>query len=169
MPFCTHCGNSIGSSDRFCSHCGTGQAQPSGEPDAQEQAAQPAPPPPPPGAGPRPGLQPHIAALLCYVPGLGWIASVIFLTLDQYRLQRYVRFHALQGLFLFVATFVVQALWGSPLAWMTPGVVHMRHFDLRSVIELAVVIIQVVGMVKCFKREDFHLPVLGELAARSMA
>ena len=38
-----------------------------------------------------------------------------------------------------------------------------------SVIRVAVIVIQVVGMVKVGKGEDYRLPVLGDLAERSMA
>ena len=117
-------------------------------------------------------LRPNIAALLCYIPSFGWVAAVIFLAVDSYRRNRYVHFHALQGLFLFVAYYLVRVVWG-----LTPGVIMdpfsmpfrgISHFTFRSVIYVALLIIQVVGMAKTAKGEPFHLPILGDIAERSM-
>lgn len=168
MPFCTHCGSNIGSSDRFCAHCGSGQtagASPAAE--APPPASSPAPAP----ASPKTGgeLRPHIAALLCYIPIYGWLASIFFITSDSYRRNRFVHFHALQALFLAVAYFLVRTMFGfSPNIFFEPWGFH-SHFGLLAFIRLAVIIIQVVGMVKVGKGEDYRLPVLGDLAERSMA
>ncbi len=180
MPFCTHCGVQTSASDRFCAHCGTGQDAPAAPPPGAAPAPD-APPlgsdasrpeseaPPGPPASPR--LRPHIAALLCYLPSVGWIASVFFLTADQYRRNRYVHFHALQGLFLFVAYLLVRTVFSfSPHVMMDAFSVNVfpTNWGLNSVLKLAVVVIQVVGMVQTAKGMSFHIPVIGDIAERSM-
>ena len=89
MPYCSQCGQQVGGSDAFCHQCGA--AQPGGSPRR------------PPGSDPLSQLSPRTAAILCYIPGLGWIASTIVLASDKFRSDRAVRFHAFQGLYLFVA------------------------------------------------------------------
>jgi uncharacterized membrane protein len=174
MPFCTHCGAQTGDGARFCSHCGSGQdaaaVPPAGTANA---AAPPQPPLAPIYAQPNHRLRPNIAALLCYIPSFGWLPSVIFLAVDDYRRNRYVHFHALQGLFLFIAYYLVSAVsWGlRPGVIMDPFSIAFRglaHWSLQGALHMALLIIQVVGMVKAAKGEPFHLPILGDIAERSM-
>jgi uncharacterized membrane protein len=169
MPFCIHCGIQTGDSDRFCAHCGSGQEAVAPPPASAPNAV---PPPPPIVAAPNPRLRPNVAALLCYIPSFGWLASVFFLTADAYRRNRYVHFHALQGLFLFVADLLVGTLFGiTPKILLRPLAVPMfwfGHWSIASAVQMAVVVIQVVGIAKTAKGEPFHLPVLGDIAERSM-
>ena len=125
------------------------------------------PPPPPPPRGPvRPTIAPNKAALLCYIPGLGWIASVIFLALDPYRDNRYVRFHAFQGLYLAV-------LWLLTKVFFFPfpmGPMHDFPFHgLRGVLQLLVIIAQVAGIIKTAQNQEYRIPIISELAEKSLA
>ncbi len=108
--------------------------------------------------------------MLCYIPSLGWIASVFFLTANGYKQNRYVRFHALQGLFLFVAGMLADVVLGAHRFMMVPFGRRGIHPDwgFSSMVGLAVVVIQIVGIVRTVKSEPFHIPVLGDLAERSM-
>ena len=158
MAYCTHCGTQLGEGDRFCAKCGASQsATPPPVPDTQH-------PTPDTGGASRPGLRPNVAALLCYIPGLGWIASVIFLSADPYRRNRYVRFHAMQGLFLsaiyLLTQWVFVPLHGPffPFHWL----------GFRGILKLAVLIAQIIGIVKTARNEDYRLPLLSELAEKSM-
>lgn len=63
MPFCTHCGTQVQSTAAFCQSCGT----------AQPGADTPA------GTDPLASLKPRNAAILCYLPWLGWIMSLVIL------------------------------------------------------------------------------------------
>ena len=92
MPFCSQCGNQVGPADSIAAL------------RRQTAAWTPAPRPPrQPGATPSAGLNPRTASILCYIPGIGWIASIIVLASDRFRHDRHVRFHGFQGLYLFVA------------------------------------------------------------------
>ena len=48
-------------------------------------------------------LNPKTASILCYIPWVGWVAAIVVLASDRFRHDRAVRFHAFQGLYLFVA------------------------------------------------------------------
>src|SRR6266702_2282589 len=91
MPFCSQCGNQVGTA-LYCARCGAKQpidaaATPHAAPERDPLAA----------------VNPRAASILCYVPGLGWIASIIVLASDLFRHNRLVRFHGFQGLYLFIA------------------------------------------------------------------
>src|SRR5262245_52814974 len=96
MPFCVQCGNQVGPADQFCGKCGSRQAT----------AA--------PGATSRPapdlmtGISNRNAALLCYIPMVGWLAAIVVLASERFRREGQVRFHAFQGLYLFVAWLMVE-------------------------------------------------------------
>jgi uncharacterized membrane protein len=148
MPFCSQCGNQVGAADRFCGRCGA--RQPVG-------AARP-------GSGPDPlaGINPRTASILCYVPGIGWIASIIVLASDRFRHHRTVRFHAFQGLYLFVV-WLMEDWVLRPLFSVIPGM------HIHPIIEAALLAMSIFMMVKASHEEAYALPVLGELAQKSVA
>src|ERR1700691_3699598 len=90
MPFCCQCGKSVGSRDVYCAVCGA--RQPSPVPPAVEYMQ---------------GISPRSASLLCYIPILGWIVAIVVLASARFRENTRVRFHAFQGLYLFVAVLIV--------------------------------------------------------------
>ncbi len=142
-------------------------------------AAGPPPPPPPPqppqaapstpstAGQPVTSLQPNTAALLCYIPGLGWIAAAIFLTLYPYNQNRYVRFHAFQGLYLAVLWLLAQVFF-LPLPGFHDGVFH-PFFGIRGALKVAVLVAQIIGIVKTARNQDFRVPIVADLADRSLA
>src|ERR1700675_4777800 len=93
MPYCVQCGNAGGNSDQFCGKCGSRQAA------GRATSA-------PPGDFMH-GVSNRNASLLCYIPMVGWVAAIVVLASDRYRRETQVRFHAFQGLYLFVAWLIV--------------------------------------------------------------
>ncbi len=149
MPFCSQCGNQVGPVDAYCNRCGA--RQPAGS------AA------PPPGIGR--GLEtlsPKTASILCYIPWIGWIAGIVVLASDRFRHDRVVRFHAFQGLYLFVAWLIADQV----LRPILGAVAHMR---LYGIIEAVLVGVSIFMMVKAAHEEAYSLPLFGELAQRSVA
>src|SRR5689334_8179280 len=109
MLYCSSCGGPVTAGDRFCGKCGAPQpGANAGAPSAGPTGAGAftAPPPiySPPAAD---GMTPHTASTLCYVPWFGWIASIYVLASERFRLERDTRFHAFQGLYLFVVWLIV--------------------------------------------------------------
>ena len=103
--------------------------------------------------------------MLCYIPGIGWIASIIVLAADRFRHDQAVRFHAFQGLYLFVA-WLMNAWVIRPIsAMLTYGL----HFSLHSLVDLALLIMSIFMMVKAAHDQTYALPLFGELAQRSVA
>jgi uncharacterized membrane protein len=148
MPFCSQCGNQVGAVDAFCGRCGG--RQPS------------TPPPSPLGTEVFSTINPRTAAILCYVPGIGWIASILVLASEQFRRNRKIRFHAFQGLYLFVAWLMEDWVLKPMLSPMAP-VLHVHQ-----ILQTALLVMAIFMMVKASHDEAYPLPVFGELAQRSI-
>jgi uncharacterized membrane protein len=93
------------------------------------------------------------------------VPALIFLLLEPYKSDRFVRFHSLQCLGLWLSLFVVGfAMWivGSVL-----GMIPMLAMLLLStLIVLAAVVTWGLLIVKALLGESFKLPWIGELAER---
>jgi uncharacterized membrane protein len=108
------------------------------------------------------GINPRTASILCYVPGIGWIASIIVLASDRFRHDRTVRFHAFQGLYLFVV-WLMEDWVLRPIFRMIPGM------HIHPIIGAGLLAMSIFMMVKASHEEAYALPVLGELAQKSVA
>jgi uncharacterized membrane protein len=157
MPFCTQCGHEASSTDAFCGRCGARQpgAPAGGFRTATSYTPQPM-------QDPLAGLSPRTAAILCYVPAIGWIAAIIVLATRRFKEDRLVRFHAFQGLYLFAAWLIVD--WGvGPIVRWTPG----RHVPLDTMLHGLILAVSIFMMIKASHDEAYVLPIIGELAQRS--
>jgi len=114
------------------------------------------------GSDPLAGISPRTASILSYVPGIGWIACIIWLASDRFRHDRPVRFHAFQGLYLFVA-WLMNAWVIRPLSFFS------LHLQIDKMIDLALIIMWIFMMIKASHGEMYSLPLFGELAERSVA
>ncbi len=180
MPFCTQCGADV-SGVRFCAQCGT--------PAAEAGASQDTPPRPEPteqhsgqaaggGSAPAAGTVPaaggpeadsapiagsqDVAAALAYITPL----AVLFLVIEPFNKDRLVRFHCMQSLLLFgglMVGYIGLMILGGVFSFIGVGFVFA---PLRGLIVLGFFVLAVFGAIKAFQGEKFHLPLVGELAAR---
>ncbi len=88
--------------------------------------------------------------------------------MEPYRNHRYIRFHALQGLFLFAVYLVARLVFAPIPVSIFPFHHTLGVFALRQLVQLAIVIAQIWGMVETARGRDYRLPVLSELAEKSM-
>jgi uncharacterized membrane protein len=107
-------------------------------------------------------MNPRTASILCYIPWVGWIAAIVVLASDRFRHQRAVRFHAFQGLYLFVAWLIADQV-------IRPVFRAIPHVHLYGIIEAVLIGASIFMMVKAAHEEMYSLPLFGELAQRSMA
>lgn len=143
----------MGPAQPFCRRCGA--AQPI-DPAAAVPPAGPSPP------DPLSGISPRTASILCYIPGMGWIAAIIVLASQRYRQMPAVRFHAFQGLYLFVGWLMNDQV----LKW---ALAPLSHFHLHDLVSLVLLAMSVFMMVKASHGEAYSLPLFGELAHRSIS
>jgi uncharacterized membrane protein len=106
-------------------------------------------------------LNPKTASILCYVPWVGWIAAIVVLASDRFRHDRAVRFHAFQGLYLFVAWLIADQV-------MRPLLDGIARLHIYQLIEAALLGMSIFMMVKAAHDQTYSLPLFGELAQRSM-
>ncbi len=145
MPFCSHCGHEVRAHDAFCAKCGSRQpVNVTLQPDILA------------------GISPRTASILCYLPTLGWIAAVIILATRKFRMDKIVRFHAFQGLYLFAVWLFVQ--WA-----LKPIFSHTDMVRLDRILEGVILGLWIFMMVKAAHEEPYALPVIGELAQKSAA
>ena len=102
------------------------------------------------------------ASILCYIPWIGWVAAIVVLAAERFRGNRDVRFHAFQGLYLFVASLMNQWVLRA-LPW------PLGHVQLYGLVELGLLGMSIFMMVKAAHEQAYALPLFGELAARSVA
>ena len=138
----------MGATEGYCRQCGAGQ--PVG------LATSPS------GADPLAGVPPRTASILCYIPGIGWIASIIVLASEKFRRNRTARFHAFQGLYLFVA-WLLEDWVLRPMFLMAPDL------HIHGIVEALLLGMSIFMMVKAAHEEAYPLPLFGELAQRSVA
>jgi uncharacterized membrane protein len=167
MPFCTQCGHQVHETDFYCARCGTRQMDIDESPPHPGGAAQGAVR----SAGD--GITPRTASILCYIPLAGWIASIFVLASAKFRTSRYARFHAFQGLYLFVAWLLVQ--------WVVAPIFSVggfrgddgiRIFQTVAVVGILRAIllgVWIFMIIKASQEEMYRLPVIGELAERSLS
>lgn len=97
------------------------------------------------------------------MPWLGWIAAIYVLASVRFRTDRDTRFHAYQGLYLFVAWLVVDWAFTPWFQWL-PG----RDLPIDELLQLCLLVLWVFMLIKTWGGERYSLPVVGELAERSL-
>jgi uncharacterized membrane protein len=152
MAFCTACGAPLSESAAFCARCGAAVKRDS----APAGAAAGGPVEPGPSAAPAspstaaPAISQNLAAMLCYI----FFAAIIFLLVEPYNRNRFVRFHAFQSILFTIAWVVLHGVVVIPyLGWA-----------LWPVVELAFLISWIVLLIKAYQGVMFKLPVIGEFA-----
>ena len=101
-------------------------------------------------------LPENVAGALAY---LTFIPAVVFLLLEPYKRNSFVRFHSIQCVLFWLMAFVVGLL-----LFIVPAVAPL-FISLISVVALmAAGVLWAVMVVKAFQGEMFKLPVIGDFA-----
>jgi uncharacterized membrane protein len=116
------------------------------------------------------GLDSNLGAMLCYIANivccLGIILSVVFLITEKE--NRFVKFHALQSLFLFAvyaALAILVQIIGIVLR-IAVGLIlaGLMTWGLWAIVTLVVVILWVWAGIKAYSGQWYKLPGIGNLA-----
>src|SRR6266849_5229675 len=110
-------------------------------------------------------LSEGVAGALAYV---SLIPAVVFLLLDPYNKNRFVRFHSFQCIFLWVTGLLIAVVlrFVGLILYIIPVLGHLLVWLIAMVVILGAVVIWLVLMVKALQGEAFKLPVIGDLAER---
>jgi uncharacterized membrane protein len=101
------------------------------------------------------GLQSNLAAALSYL----WITAIVFLLLEPYNRDRFVRFHAFQALFLGLAS-----IGGHVVLSLIP----ILGWTLMPLWSLVVLVFAVVAAIKAYQNETWSIPVIGPYAEKQV-
>jgi uncharacterized membrane protein len=143
MAFCPNCGAQLTAGANNCGACG----KPVGQSAGGGAAAAPAPV----AAG---GLQDNVAGMLAYIT---IIPAIVFLVMEPYNRNRFIRFHAFQCLFLFVAIIAIDIVLGfiPIVGWM-----------LAPLVGLGALVLAIICLLKAYNNQMWKLPVIGDLAEK---
>ena len=146
MAFCSSCGTQIPVGATVCPACSRSATPVSGA--TQTNVG---------------GLTENVAGALAYVT---IIPAIVFLVLEPYNRNRFIRFHAFQCIFFAVAWtalwIVLNIIAHIPvLGWLT--------ILIWPLIGLAGFVIWIILVLKAYKGDMFKLPVIGDMAEKQAA
>jgi uncharacterized membrane protein len=153
MAFCAKCGTPLAEGISFCASCGTPVGSAAGGPAAPAAAGT--------------AMSSNVAGLLCYI--LGFITGLIFLVIEPYKNNKFVRFHAFQSIFFNVALIVfwiAYTIVASILSYVSLGILGLLMGLLGLLISLAILAYWIFLMYKAYNNERYKVPFIGELAAK---
>lgn len=122
-----------------------------------------------PGQGPAPatssgGLQDNVAGLLTYLFG---ILAIVFLLIEPYNKNKFVRFHCFQCIFFWVGAIALSIglMIVSVILGMIPVIGPILGFVLWLGLWLGMMVTWIMLMVKAYQGQMWQLPVIGKMAA----
>jgi uncharacterized membrane protein len=164
MAACTKCGSVVSDGASFCSVCGS---------PISMVTSPVAPPPPPPPMAPMgaasAGMTSNVAGALAYLFGL--VTGIIFLVLEPYKRDPFVRFHAFQSIFLNVALIIFGIVWSNiiVMGMLSLGFLWTIFSLIGTLVYLAFFLLWLFLMYKAYNNETFKIPVIGDIAAKQAA
>jgi uncharacterized membrane protein len=141
----------------FCSTCGV--QIPDGTTTC---AAHAAPAPAPASTG---GMADNVAGLIAYITP---IPSIIFLVMEPYNKNRFVRFHSWQNIFFciaLVALWIAYVILATVLAFI-PILGHIMAFLIWLALVIGQFVIWIILLIKANGGQMWKLPVIGDLAEK---
>ena len=155
MAFCAKCGAQLTEGTSFCASCGTPVGSAAGGPAAPAVAGT--------------AMSSNVAGLLTYI--LGFITGIIFLVIEPYKNDKFVRFHAFQSIFFNVALIVfwiAYTIVASILGFVSLGILAFVMGLLGLLIFLAILAYWIFLMYKAYNNELYKIPFIGDLAAKQV-
>jgi len=166
MAYCAKCGVALSEGNGFCGSCGApvvvqGVVTPVTEVAAAQVSAAP--------AASSTGLTMNLAAALSYA--LGAITGVLFLVLDPYKANRFVRFHAMQSVLFSIACVIVSIIWSIGVGMLVSIAgywVLTVDIPLRLLFGLVIFGLWLYVMFQAYSQHEYRIPWIGDIAAKQM-
>ena len=160
MAFCAKCGGTLVEGAGFCGSCGApaGAVQAAGGIQVVAMNSTAA----------NSGLASNLAGALAYV--LGLITGIVFLVLEPYKHDRFVRFHAMQSILFCVAAIAFSILWHILVSIMMSisGWTAMALVPIGLVISLGFFLFWLFLMYQAYSQHEFRIPMIGAIAAKQV-
>jgi uncharacterized membrane protein len=144
--FCSNCGTQLPENTNNCPGCGKPAGAPAGTGAAPSVQAG--------------GLTDNVAGMLAYVT---IIPAILFLVLEPYNRSRFIRFHAFQSIFFYVAWMV---LWVALSFVGALPVLGWATVLLWPLLGLGGLILWILLLMKAYGGQMWKLPVIGDLAEK---
>jgi len=147
--FCSSCGTQVPDGAMACPACGKAVAQAGVGGTATAPATA--------STG---GLTDNVAGMLAYVT---IIPAIVFLVMEPYNRNRFIRFHAFQNIFFHVAWIAL---------WIALSIVGMLPFLgwasvlIWPIVGLAGFVVWLVLLLKAYQGQMFKLPIIGDIAEK---
>jgi uncharacterized membrane protein len=147
----------------FCPNCGTQIADGTACPKCAGAVAAATAPAAGAPAATGAGLADNVAGALAYL----FIPAIVFLVMEPYNKNRFIRFHCFQDLFFVLGTFVfgIAMMFLAFVLAFVPILRSMVGF-LVTLVDLGFFVIWLVLLLKAFQGQTFKLPVIGDLAEK---
>jgi len=163
--FCKSCGKELEMETPFCGSCGSPTMPPKGTApaDTAPEAVAVMPASVPAGSG---TVTTNLVGALTYLAG--FITGIVFLVVDPYKSNSFIRFHAFQSIFFNVAWIGFWIVWMILSAVLTPltaGVFGLIALPLILIFSLAGFGIWLFLMYQAYQQKLFRLPIVGKFAA----
>ena len=155
MAFCGQCGTAVVDGTAFCAGCG-GQVGMGAAPAVVSSQSTSS------------GIASNTAAALAYV--LGFITGILFLVLEPYKHDRFVRFHAMQSIFFCVAYIVFSIAWALTVNILMSITLWMGAVltPLGLALSLGFFVFWLYLMYQAYSHREFRIPFIGAIAARQV-
>ncbi len=153
MAACAKCGATLGEGATFCGSCGTPVGGAAGGPA--------------PAAAPASGAQSNVLAMVAYLTG--GIAGIFFIVTDQYKNDKFLRFHSFQSIFFSVANiafWILFSILGGIITAVTMGFGGLILAPLAGLVGLALMVYWIFLMIKAYNNQRYMIPFIGGLAAK---
>jgi uncharacterized membrane protein len=151
MSFCPSCGKPLIEGSANCGNCGASVRPPI----AVAATAQPS------------GMSVNAAGALSYLAG--FITGIIFLVVDPYKQDPFVRFHAFQSIFFnlaWIGFWIVWIIVGMVLSAITKGLFFFIQMPIDLIVSLGGFCLWAFLMYSASQGKRFQIPVIGALAAK---
>jgi uncharacterized membrane protein len=166
MSSCHSCGTALADDTRFCQSCGSPTELKVGASTTTVESSAAVAVMPPPGETGSKMMETNVVGALTYLAGL--LTGIIFLVLDPYKSNSFVRFHAFQSIFFNVAWIAFWMIWMILSAVLTPltaGIFGLIALPLMLIFTLAGFGIWIFLMYQAYQQRLFKLPIVGKFAA----
>jgi uncharacterized membrane protein len=142
MAFCSSCGTQIPEGQTMCPAC----SRPAATVTPQTTTGG--------------GLTDNVAGMLAYVT---IIPAIIFLVIEPYNRNRFIRFHSFQCIFFCIALFAL----GIALSVLTVvPFMALITIPLHLLIGVGGFVVWIILLIKANQGQMYKLPVIGEMAAK---
>ncbi len=158
MAFCASCGTQMADNAAFCPNCGKAAGHASGAGASSAPAPAPSAGNVAPAASAAAPIAENVAGMLAYFT---IIPAIIFLLIEPYNRDRFVRFHSFQCLFT-AAALIVLHICLSFLSYALPLIM----FPIWGLLGLAEFALWILLVVKAYQHQMFKLPIVGDLAEK---